>query len=207
MLRPLHILKSVALLTFCTSSAIAAQTDADVIHPGEVIEEIVIQGVHRCGSWPIEHRGLTGCAYEVLTDENLATALDLRSKLFSSCLSCQGNQCVSNVWPDDMVVEKLLCRRVFWTPTRVVGFLFGTENSYSLRTFSVPLNVSFSFAISATGRVQDIEVISFEGEISEEKLLELIERGAAKTRYEPIVVEDVTYKIVGLKEAFVLDDH
>jgi hypothetical protein len=68
------------------------------------------------------------------------------------------------------------------------------------------LRVSFTFTISTTGRVEDIEVVSFEGDISEEKLLELIESGATKARYEPVVVADMAYEIVGLKEAFILDD-
>jgi hypothetical protein len=207
------ILNVVALFAFCSSSASAAETDARAIHPEEVIEEIVTKGVHRCGSWPIKHARLQGCEYEVLKDENLAAVLDLRPKLFSTCLSCQGSRCITNVWPEGKVMEKLLCRRVFWTPTRVVGYIFSLENVQSLRVYtrasrvySSALRVSFTFTISTTGRVENIEVVSFEGVISEEKLSELIAWGATKTRYEPLVVADIAYEIVGLKEAFILDD-
>jgi len=200
------ILNVVALFAFCSSSASAAETDARAIHPEEVIEEIVTKGVHRCGSWPIKHARLQGCEYEVLKDENLAAVLDLRPKLFSTCLSCQGSRCITNVWPEGKVVEKLLCRRVFWTPTRVVGFIYAPANVKSLSVYSSALRVSFTFTISTTGRVENIEVVSFEGDISEEKLSELIAWGATKTRYEPVVVADIAYEIVGLKEAFILDD-
>jgi hypothetical protein len=200
------ILNVVALFAFCSSSASAAETDARAIHPEEVIEEIVTKGVHRCGSWPIKHARLHGCEYEVLKDERLAAALDLRPKLFSTCLSCQGSRCITNVWPEGKVVEKLFCRRVFWTPTKVVGYIFSLANVKSLRVYSSALRVSFTFTISTTGRVENIEVVSFEGNISEEKLTELIAWGATKTRYEPVVVADIAYEIVGLKEAFILDD-
>ena len=179
---------------------------AHAIHAEEVIDEIVIKAVHRCGSWPIEHTRLRGCKYEVLKDENLAAVLDLRPILFSTCLSCQGSRCITNVWPEGKLVEKLRCKRVFLTPTRVVSFIYSAENVKSLSVYSSALSVSFTFTISTTGRVEDIEVVSFEGGISEEKLSELIERGATKTRYEPVVVADMAYEIVGLKEAFILDD-
>ena len=204
------ILNVVALFAFCSSSASAAETDARAIPPEEVIEEIVTKGVHRCGSWPIQHERLQGCEYEVLKDENLAAVLDLRPKLFSTCLSCQGSRCITNVWPEGKVMEKLLCRRVFWTPTRVVGYIYSLANVNSLRVYSrmysSALRVSFTFTISTTGRVENIEVVSFEGNISEDKLSELIAWGATKTRYEPLVVADIAYEIVGLKEAFILDD-
>ena len=200
MLRALQILRSIALLAFCASSANAAQTDARAIHPEEVIEEIVIKGVHRCGSWPIQHRGLIGCEYAELEKKYLAMILDLRPKLFSTCLSCQGSRCITEVWPEGKVTEKLLCKRLFWTPTKVARFMIaGGEHSS-------PLSVSFNFTISTLGRVEDIEVASFEGDIAEEELLELIERGASKTRFEPVVVDDMAYEIVGLRDAYVLDD-
>ncbi len=49
-------------------------------------------------------------------------------------------------------------------------------------------------------------MVSFESDIAEEELLELIERGASKTRFEPVVVEDMAYEIVSLRGAYVLDD-
>jgi hypothetical protein len=206
MLRPLRILKFVALLAFCSLSATAAETDARAIHPEEVTEEIVVKGVHPCGSWPIQHKRLEGCEYEVLNEENLAKVLDLRPNLFSTCLSCQGSQCITKAWPEGKVVEKLLCKRVFWTPTRIERHIYAAGRSRRSQVYSSPLSVSFTFTISTTGRVEDIEVVSFEGDISEEYLSELIKWGATKARYEPVVVADMPYEIVGLKEAFILDD-
>ena len=69
-----------------------------------------------------------------------------------------------------------------------------------------PLSVSFTFKISTDGRVEDIELVSFESDIGEEELLQLIEDGATRTRFEPVVVADVAYEIVGLRDAFVLND-
>ena len=206
MLRAMQILRSIALLAFCASSASAAETDAGAIPSEEVIEEIVVKGVNRCGSWPIQHQRLIGCEYVELNKKDLAIVLDLRPKLFSACLSCQGSRCIANVWPEGKTTQELLCKRLFWTPTRVVRFMFGAERSIPLREYSGPLRVSFTFTISTKGRVEDIEVVSFEGDIAKEELLELIERGATKTRFEPVVVEDMAYEIVGLKDSFKLDD-
>ena len=200
MSRAMQILRSIALLAFCASSASAGQTDAGAIDPVEAIEEIVVKGVVWCGSWPIQHRGLTGCEYAELEKKYLAMVLDLRPKLFSTCLSCQGSRCITKVWPERKTREKFLCKRVFWTPTKVARFMIaGGAHSSSL-------SVSFNFTISTTGRVEDIEVVSFEGNIEEEVLLELIKRGASKTRFEPVVVENMAYEIVGLRGAYVLDD-
>lgn len=71
---------------------------------------------------------------------------------------------------------------------------------------SGPLRVSFTFKLSIDGRVEDIELVSFETDIGEEELLQLIEEGATRTRFEPVVVADVAYEIVGLRDAFVLND-
>ncbi len=71
---------------------------------------------------------------------------------------------------------------------------------------SGPLRVSFTFKLSTDGRVEDIELVSFETDIGEEELLQLIEEGATRTRFEPVVVADVAYEIVGLRDAFVLND-
>lgn len=71
---------------------------------------------------------------------------------------------------------------------------------------SGPLRVSFTFKLSTDGRVEDIELVSFESDIGEEELLQLIEEGATRTRFEPVVVADVAYEIVGLRDAFVLND-
>ena len=70
-----------------------------------------------------------------------------------------------------------------------------------------PLRVSFAFNISTKGKVGDIELISFDGDIEEEELLQLIGDGAARTRFEPIVVADVAYELVGLSNTFILDDY
>jgi len=66
--------------------------------------------------------------------------------------------------------------------------------------------VSFTFKISTKGRIEDVEVVSFEGDIAEVELLQLIRDGAARARFEPVVIADMTYEIVGIRDAFVLDD-
>ena len=97
------------------------------------------------------------------------------------------------------MLEELLCKRLFLTPTRI-------SRSDFFGQFISPMRVSFTFRISTKGKVEDIEVVSFEGDIAESELLQLIRDGAMKTRFEPLVIADMAYEIVGVRNAFVLDD-
>jgi len=197
----MQILRFIALLSFCTCSASALEADTDDLHNNEVIEEIVVKGVNRCGSWPIQHKRVRGCEYAVLKTEDLRMVLDLRQKFVETCLNCQGNRCIAKVWQEDRMTEMLLCKRLFWTPTRISrSVIFGE------RERSSPMSVSFTFRISTKGKIENIEVVSFEGDIAEAELLQLIRDGAMKTRYEPLVIADMAYEIAGLRDAFVLDD-
>ncbi|MCH7822738.1 MAG: hypothetical protein IIA07_12025 [Proteobacteria bacterium] len=66
-----------------------------------------------------------------------------------------------------------------------------------------PLRFSYTYKISTNGRVEDIELISFDGDISEAALLRLIANGAAGTKFEPIVVADVKYELVDLRDTII----
>ncbi len=198
-MRTMQIRTSIALL-ICASSAVAQETDTRGAHWNEVIDEVVVVGVGHCGSWPIEHIRLRDCEFAELEKEELPKVLDLRQKFFSDCLICQGSQCTTKAWAKDRIREEILCKRLFWTPTRVSRFMNPGPR------YNPPLSVSYTFKISTDGSVEDIELISFDGDIQEDELLRLITDGAKKTRYEPIVVADVAYEIVGLRDAFILDD-
>ena len=151
----------------CAAWANAQEPHANVIPPAGVVEEVVVKGVSRCGSWPIRHQRLRGCEYAELRKEDLSKVLELRAKLFSICLSCQGNQCVVRVWSRDRTTEKRLCRRLFRTPSKVSRVMIAGG-------YASPLVVSFTFKISTAGKVEDIELISFEGDLDEQAVLSLI---------------------------------
>jgi len=102
-------------------------------------------------------------------------------------------------WAEDETTEKLLCKRLFRTPTRIPSFM-------KPNALSSPFRVSFTFSISVKGKVGDIELVSLDGDIDEVELLRLIEGGAARTRFEPIVVADVAYQLVGLRDKLIMDD-
>ena len=194
-----QILRIVMVLSLCASAASARDTDTGALHNKGVIEEVVIAGEHRCGIWPIGHQGLMDCEYAELKKEDLQMVMDLRQKFFETCLNCQGDQCVGKVWQADRIMEKTLCKRLFWTPTRVSRSLIsgGPTN---------PMRVSFTFKISTEGKVEGIELVSFEGDISEAEIMKLIKGGATKTRFEPLVIADKTYEIVGLRDGYVSGD-
>jgi hypothetical protein len=192
-MRTLRILCSIALL-ICASSTVALETDIRGAYSNEDIDEVVAVGTNRCGSWPIEHYRLQNCEYVELRKEDLPMVLHSRQIFFSDCLKCLGSRCTMRAWPENKIVEKLLCKRLFWTPTRVPRFMKPDA------LFS-PFSVSFTFSISIEGKVEDIELVSFDSDIDEEALLRLIEDGAARTRFEPIVVADVAYQLVGLRDS------
>jgi len=194
----MRILSSIVALT-CSPSTVAQETDIHKAYPNEDIDEIVVVGVNRCGSWPVEHYRLKGCEYVELRKEDLSVLLRSRQDFFLDCLKCLGSRCTMKAWPEDKVTEKLLCKRLFMTPTRVPRFMKPDA------LFS-PFSVSFTFSISVKGKVEDIELVSFDGDIDEEELLRLIEDGAARTRFEPIVVADVAYQLVGLRDKLILDE-
>ncbi|MCH7822737.1 MAG: hypothetical protein IIA07_12020 [Proteobacteria bacterium] len=77
-MRTMLILLLIALLTFYTSIAHAEESDTRGIDPHEVIEELIVMGVSRCGSWPIAHQSLRGCEFAELERKNLPTVLELR---------------------------------------------------------------------------------------------------------------------------------
>jgi len=68
------------------------------------------------------------------------------------------------------------------------------------------MRVSFTFKISTEGKVEGIELVSFEGDTSEAEIMKPIKGGAAKTRFEPLVIADKTYEIVGLRDGYVSGD-
>ena len=195
-MRTMLILLLIALFTFYISIVHAEESDTHAIDANEVIEELVVIGVGRCGTWPIAHQSLKGCEFAELEMDDLPKVLDLRPKLFSDCLICQGNQCTTKAWPEDQITEQLLCKRLFWTPTRV------SKPIKPLGRYS-PLRASYTFNISTDGRVKGIELISFDGDIGQEELMQLIADGAARTRFEPIVVAEVAYELVGLRDTII----
>ncbi|MCZ6642677.1 MAG: hypothetical protein O7F71_13950 [Gammaproteobacteria bacterium] len=184
---------------FCATFAFAQEIPANVIPLPGVVEEVVVKGVSRCGSWPIRHQRLRGCEYAELRKEDLSKVLDLRAKLFLTCLSCQGNSCVTNAWPKDRTTEKRFCKRLFWTPSKVSRVMIAGGHSG-------PLVVSFTFRISTLGKVEDINLVSFEGDLGEQEILSLIEEGAEKTQFEPVIITDVAYEIIDLRSAFILEE-
>jgi hypothetical protein len=186
---------TLALLAICLSNASEAQTDtqadSSAMQSGDVIDEIVVKGAQWCGTWPIPHKAVFGCSYVELEHEDLDRVLELRSELLATCLNCQGNQCSAVAWPQDNSLERMVCKRVFWTPTRISRMVYKVGHSS-------PLSVSARYTISTAGTVKDIEIVTFDGNITEENLLELLERGAGKTRFEPVVIDDTAYAVTGI---------
>ena len=77
-MRTMLILLLIALFTFYISIAHAEESDTHAIDRNEAIEELVVVGIGRCGSWPIPHQSLKGCEFAELDKDDLPKVLDLR---------------------------------------------------------------------------------------------------------------------------------
>ena len=90
-----------------------------------------------------------------------------------------------------------MCQRVFWTPSRVgkvAAPIAATE----------PLQVDFTYAISRSGRVDDIVILDFEGNWSKTDLLNLLQQAAADVRYKPLIIDGTRRRIEDLNGVYVL---
>lgn len=69
-----------------------------------------------------------------------------------------------------------------------------------------PVGVSITYTISTAGRPENIQIRSLEGKMARRAVLQLIEQGAARTRFEPLIIDGTAYEIVDLVDSFVLGD-
>ena len=171
----------------------------DSMAASAVLEEVVVEGTRHCGSWPINHEGMAVCEFAVLKPQVLPKILEVRPRLLSHCLSCSGTVCTPRSFRTAQQVEARLCQRVFWTPIRIPG-------SMNYRGNDKPVGVSITYTISVTGRPENIQIRSLEGKMTQRSILQLIQQGAARTRFEPLVIEGAAYEIVDLVDSFVLGD-
>ena len=165
--------------------------------PEEVIEEVVIKTVLRCGSWPINHMSVSGCEYAKLKREALPAVVKQRPKLLARCLNCRDRQCVVRQWSDYQVTERRLCKTLFWTPIQVSSYLYAAK-------FATQIKVSYTYSISTRGRIEDIAITSFESDMTKQEVLNIVTRGAARVRFEPLNIAGAEYELVGLRDAIIL---
>jgi hypothetical protein len=197
-MRRVLIWLSIAPLTVWSLTGYGQEGDVTGTHSSDIIEEVVTVGENHCGTWPIEHKGQMGCEFAELENENLPMVLELRKRVFCDCLVCNGNQCTTKSWPEEQATENLLCKRLFRTPTRVAKFM--PRNARD-----TPFTASYTYDISTDGDVENVVLISFGGGIKKSELLQLIKDGAARARFEPIIVNDVPYALVGLRGTYVVE--
>lgn len=174
-----------------TPAASAATVD-------DVIEEVRVTAFNGCGPWPINHRLIRTCSYAQLKRDKLEAISALRSQHAAVCLVCEGNICRPAhrlLTSDD---DGKLCRKLFWTPTRV-GVIRGSMVS------GQDLTVDFTYRISREGRVTDIEISYLESELSRRKVLSLIREGAAQIDFEPVEIGGVGVEIVDLTHGYTLE--
>ena len=164
-----------------------------------VLEEVVVEGTRHCGIWPIDHERMAVCEFAVLKPQIMPKILELRPRLFADCLSCSGTACTARRFRTDQQTEARLCQRVFWTPSRIPKSMRYSGNVERMA-------VSISYAISISGRPENIQIRLLESKMTQRTVLQLIQEGAVQTRFEPLVVDGTAYEIVELVDSFVLGE-
>ncbi|MEZ5550479.1 MAG: hypothetical protein R3E82_06310 [Pseudomonadales bacterium] len=163
----------------------------------QLIEEVRVTAFNGCGPWPISHRLISTCSYAQLKREKLETVNALRTRQAAVCLVCDSNICRPARHRLSSEADTKLCRKLFWTPTRV-GVIRRSMVS------SQDLVVDFSYGISREGRVTDIRITYLESELSRRKVLALIREGAAQISFEPVEVAGAPVEIVDLAHGYTL---
>ena len=161
------------------------------------IEEIVVKSPLRCGSWPVDHVGVVDCEFAELTKATRLHLPDLRKRYFATCLICADEHCHPRKWEDPHPLQGEVCEKLFWTPTLIARLTTSDRSDGSV-------NVAYHFEISPAGRVQNIEIDSHRGVLEQESVLMLLKRGAARTRFEPLVIEGAYYTITGIQDRLIL---
>jgi len=143
-------------LTMTGSVGLASETKEHVLERSKALEEVVLVGVSACGSWPVRHSDIVTCEYAELVPKTIPRVRDFRIKLLDNCLDCAAGSRQPRGNHSRSTVEARFCQRVFWTPSRV-----GKVSAPIAAT--EPLQVDFTYAISRSGRVDDIVILDFEG--------------------------------------------
>jgi len=171
------------------------------------VEELVATGVDRCGPWPLFHKSsLWGCEFDILKEHELATLQTLREKYVESCLACENGTCRPKIWTLDTMTERQArnkCKRLFLTP-REIGSLRKVKNSTSEVR---PLYVDFTYTIAQDGSVADIKITATgrRNRMTNRASRGLLNHGTRPVLFEPLVINDATWKIVDVPDRYRLD--
>ena len=131
----------------------------------------------------------------------LPTILEQRTTFLDSCMSCSPEKalCEPRAFSSRQIDAANLCKRLYWTPTRISPLLVRSKMS------STPLQVSYTYSISPTGRVSDIRITHLEGG-NESNALRLLKQGARLNQYAPLEVDGIAYTIENLQGDYRLTD-
>ncbi len=186
------------LVGFATLSSAPSVAAAE---PEGVVEEVVVTASRHCGAWPVAHAGGSDCEYAELKAEVVPALLHQRPGMIDVCLVCsrEERRCSPRSLPRQQKETQQLCRSLFSTPIRVTT-MFATSSM--ARKF---LDASISFDISVEGRVENIVIHDLEG-WNQRQARELIRDGARRVRFEPLLVDGVTFAITNLEAHYTLSD-
>ena len=165
------------------------------------VEEVLVQATRGCGMWPIAHAYVMSyCTYAELKDEVLPEVLSQRPELAGTCLVCDASNqtCQPRRFSAAESDRARMCQRVFWTPVEVLPMV----NRQGIVQRSI--DVSFTFAVSQTGTVQDIEINYISG-FTKAATARLIRDGAITVTYAPLIIDDVAYRLINLEGNYILD--
>ena len=164
----------------------------------EILEEVLVQSVNGCGSWPIDHGDIATCDYAVLAQPIRSKVPKWRVDAVAGCLVCENNECRPRSFTSIQTPEEDWCRKLFWTPRHIDRLRLTSEEASALE-------VSFTFEISKQGKVKNIQIDDLYGDWSEQVVQRLLETGAQGVRYPPLSIDGARYSIVNLEASYSLE--
>ena len=131
---------------------------------------------------------------EKLSDNSLKKVLEMRPKATKHCLVCGTQSCKLKIWDADNKSNEKICKRLFCKPIKTNRNVYASSENLSIGITSV----SFTYGVNTKGKIDNLKLISLEGEMERKMAYKFLKDNLKTLRYEPLVIDDEIYALNGL---------
>jgi hypothetical protein len=131
---------------------------------------------------------------EKLSDNSLKKVLEMRPKATKHCLVCGTLSCKLKIWDSDNKSNEKICKRLFCKPIKTNRNVYASSENLSMGITSV----SFTYGVNTKGRIDNVKLISLEGEMERKMAYKFLKDNLKTLRYEPLIIDDEIYALNGL---------
>ena len=117
-----------------------------------------------------------------------------KAQTISTCLTCSKDSCELKEWPKDKQGDETVCKILYCTPSYVSKFFKKPDNVKSGKT-----RIDFTYSINKKGKIKDISVTSSKGVMNKRESYKYLQSFTAKTKFQPLMVNDNLTRIISLK--------